>query len=96
VYPESNVCLVGDGVITTKDEELANTSNISNRGVDFGEKPVILCQDFRKKDHMSVVARKYLDKLGDNIEHQRANALFLSSILKSAMIPDETKDCLHI
>ncbi len=94
--PESIVNSIGGGVITTNDEEVAKRCKIiRNRGLDSSEKLVMLGLDFRIKDHQAAIAREKLGKLNDNIERRRTNARFLSSNIKSVIIPVEAEGRLH-
>jgi dTDP-4-amino-4,6-dideoxygalactose transaminase len=52
--------------------------------------------DFRIKDHQAAIAREKLGKLNYTIERRRANARFLSSNIKSVIIPVEAEGRLHI
>jgi len=94
--PESIVNSIGGGVITTNDEEVAKRCKIiRNQGLDSNGKLVMLGLDFRIKDHQAAIAKEKLGKLNDNIERRRANARFLSSNIKSVIIPIEAEGRLH-
>jgi len=94
--PESIVNSIGGGVITTNDEDVAKRCKIiRNQGLDSSGKLVMLGLDFRVKEHQAAIASEKLGKLNDNIERRRANARFLSSNIKSVIIPVEVEGRLH-
>ncbi len=94
--PESILNSIGGGVITTNDEEVARRCKIiRNQGLDSNGKLVMLGLDFRIKDHQAAIATEKLGMLNDNIERRRANAHFLSSNIKSVIIPVEAEGRLH-
>ena len=94
--PESILNSIGGGVITTNVEEIAKRCKIiRNQGLDSNGKLVMPGLDFRIKDHQAAIATEKLGMLNDNIERRRANARFLSSNIKSVIIPVEAEGRLH-
>ena len=93
---EDIVNSIGGGVITTNDEEVAKRCKIiRNQGLDSSGKLVMLGLDFCIIDHQAAIATEKLGKLNDNIKRRRANARFLSSNIKSMILPVEAEGRLH-